>query len=110
MEGAGAVVVLHGSASSVGPARYTYVTQATAGVPGTPEAHDGFGQSVTSADLDRDGYADLADAVDLSTVAVAQNVEAPEQAEPGYGTDPGGRELRTEAVPDPVAVPVPPDA
>ncbi|MFI2670681.1 hypothetical protein ACH5AU_14215 [Streptomyces albidoflavus] len=59
VEGAGAVVVLHGSASSVGPARYTYITQATAGVPGTPEAHDGFGQSVTSADLDRDGYADL---------------------------------------------------
>ncbi|MCK2145167.1 hypothetical protein MWG58_30485 [Streptomyces sp. WAC00276] len=59
VEGAGAVVVLHGSASSVGPARYTYVTQATAGVPGTPEAHDGFGQSVTSADLDRDGYANL---------------------------------------------------
>ncbi|MER7785481.1 AAA family ATPase [Streptomyces albidoflavus] len=57
-----------------------------------------------------DGYADLADAVDLSTVAVAQNTEAPEQAEPGYGTDPGGRELRTEAAPDPVAVPVPPDA
>ncbi|MGA4860477.1 FG-GAP repeat protein [Streptomyces koyangensis] len=52
-------MVLHGSASSVGPARYTYITQATAGVPGTPEAHDGFGQSVASADLDRDGYADL---------------------------------------------------
>lgn len=59
VEGAGAVVVLYGSASSVGAARRTVITQASAGVPGEPEASDGFGTSVASADLDRDGYADL---------------------------------------------------
>ncbi|MFD5185296.1 hypothetical protein ACFWMQ_22380 [Streptomyces sp. NPDC058372] len=59
VDGAGAVVVLYGSASSVGPARHAYVTQATAGVPGAPEVNDAFGSSVASADLDRDGYADL---------------------------------------------------
>jgi hypothetical protein len=58
-DAAGAVVVLYGSASGVSASRRTVVTQATTGVPGTPEEWDGFGSSVTSADLDRDGYADL---------------------------------------------------
>lgn len=56
---AGAVVVLYGSASSVTATRRTVITQATAGVPGDPEDADDFGRSVASADLDRDGYADL---------------------------------------------------
>jgi hypothetical protein len=35
------------------------ITQATTGIPGAPEEWDGFGTAVASADLDRDGYADL---------------------------------------------------
>ncbi|MGW0878988.1 FG-GAP-like repeat-containing protein [Streptomyces sp. NPDC002671] len=56
---AGAVVVLYGSASGVSTARRQVITQATTGIPGTPEKNDRFGQTVTTADLDRDGYADL---------------------------------------------------
>ncbi|MFJ5779023.1 hypothetical protein [Streptomyces sp. NPDC093094] len=58
-EGAGAVVVLYGSKSSVSTARRQVVSQNTAGVPGTGEEGDEFGAAVSSADLDRDGYADL---------------------------------------------------
>ncbi|WP_225891162.1 FG-GAP-like repeat-containing protein [Streptomyces dioscori] len=56
---AGSVVVLYGSASSVSATRGTVITQATTGVPGTAEESDRFGRTVSSADLDRDGYADL---------------------------------------------------
>jgi hypothetical protein len=59
VEQAGAVVVLYGSASSVSTSHRTVITQATSGIPGDPEAWDRFGNTVTSADLDRDGYADL---------------------------------------------------
>ncbi|MFI9250765.1 FG-GAP and VCBS repeat-containing protein [Streptomyces sp. NPDC053069] len=56
---AGAVVVLYGSASGVSTAHRQVITPATAGIPGAPEKNDRFGQTVTTADLDRDGYADL---------------------------------------------------
>jgi hypothetical protein len=56
---AGAVVVLYGSASSVSTSRRTVITQATSGIPGAAEESDAFGATVTGADLDRDGYADL---------------------------------------------------
>ncbi|MEU9504411.1 FG-GAP-like repeat-containing protein [Streptomyces sp. NPDC048196] len=59
VEEAGAVVVLYGSASSVSATRRTVITQASPAVPGEPEAFDQFGAAVASADLDRDGYADL---------------------------------------------------
>jgi hypothetical protein len=59
VEEAGSVVVLYGSGSSVSTTRRTVVNQATAGIPGDPEAWDEFGRTVASADLDRDGYADL---------------------------------------------------
>ncbi|MFD5159255.1 hypothetical protein ACFWMJ_14460 [Streptomyces hawaiiensis] len=59
VEEAGSVVVLYGSASSVSTTRGTVITQATTGIPGTAEESDRFGRTVTSADLDRDGYADL---------------------------------------------------
>ena len=59
VESAGAVVVLYGSKSSVSATRRTVITQATTGIPGSPEDGDDFGGTVTSADLDRDGYADL---------------------------------------------------
>lgn len=56
---AGEVHVFYGSASSVSPKHQTVISQATAGIPGTPERGDFFGYAVASADLDRDGYADL---------------------------------------------------
>ncbi|MFG3275119.1 hypothetical protein [Streptomyces luteogriseus] len=59
VEEAGSVVVLYGSASSVTTTRRTVITQSTTGIPGTAEESDRFGGTVASADLDRDGYADL---------------------------------------------------
>ncbi|GGV55495.1 hypothetical protein GCM10010277_56000 [Streptomyces longisporoflavus] len=58
-EEAGSVVVLYGSASGPSAAKKKLLTQATTGVPGSPETADRFGGSVSSADLDLDGYADL---------------------------------------------------
>ncbi|WP_234542346.1 FG-GAP-like repeat-containing protein [Streptomyces shenzhenensis] len=58
-EGAGAVVVLYGSASGLSTSRRRTITQNTAGVPGASEAHDAFGATTATADLNRDGYADL---------------------------------------------------
>ncbi|MFJ1969622.1 FG-GAP-like repeat-containing protein [Streptomyces sp. NPDC087903] len=56
---AGAVVVLYGSANGVTASRRTVITQATSGIPGTAKEWDRFGSAVATADLDRDGYADL---------------------------------------------------
>ncbi|MFI2632976.1 FG-GAP repeat protein [Streptomyces collinus] len=57
--GAGAVVVLYGSTSGLSTSRRAVITQNTAGVPGSAEAHDRFGGATATADLNRDGYADL---------------------------------------------------
>ncbi|MFE9352759.1 hypothetical protein [Streptomyces olivaceoviridis] len=56
---AGAVSVVYGSSTGPKTATRTLITQNTAGVPGTAEAGDAFGSAVASADLDKDGYADL---------------------------------------------------
>ncbi|MGW7423383.1 VCBS repeat-containing protein [Streptomyces sp. NPDC054813] len=58
-EGAGAVVVLYGSASGLSTSRRKTITQNTAGVPGASETYDAFGAATATADLNRDGYADL---------------------------------------------------
>ena len=58
-EGAGAVVILYGSKSGISAAHRKTITQNTAGVPGTAETGDGFGSATATADLNRDGYADL---------------------------------------------------
>lgn len=58
-QGAGAVVVLYGSKSGLSAGNRKTITQNTAGVPGTAERGDGFGATTATADLNRDGYADL---------------------------------------------------
>ncbi|MEU3546968.1 FG-GAP repeat protein [Streptomyces longwoodensis] len=58
-EGAGAVVVLYGAKAGLSPTRRAVITQNSAGVPDAAEASDAFGSSTATADLDRDGYADL---------------------------------------------------
>lgn len=56
---AGAVVVLYGSKSGPSAGKKQLISQSSSGVTGAAEAYDHFGQSVASADLDADGYADL---------------------------------------------------
>jgi hypothetical protein len=65
--GAGAVNVLHGSPTGLRVAGARFLSQATAGVPDSPESDpnpigpgDNFGQAVTTGDFDGDGFADLA--------------------------------------------------
>ena len=54
----GRVSVWYGSSS--GPGRSARFTQATTGIADTPEAGDAFGGSVSSGDVNGDGYRDLA--------------------------------------------------
>ncbi|MEO3973447.1 FG-GAP-like repeat-containing protein [Streptomyces sp. CAU 1734] len=56
---AGRVAVLYGSKSGTLHARKQLLDQGLPGVPGEPVRHDRFGASITSSDLNRDGYADL---------------------------------------------------
>jgi hypothetical protein len=56
---AGYVAVLYGSAHGLSTSTKRVFTQNSAGIPGSAEAGDQFGSALTTADLDRDGYADL---------------------------------------------------
>lgn len=56
---AGAVSVVYGASSGLKPSSYKLLSQNSAGIPGTAETGDAFGSSLASADLNRDGYADL---------------------------------------------------
>ncbi len=58
-KGAGYVAVLYGSANGLNTTKRQVFSQNTAGVPGSAETDDAFGSALTTADLDRDGYADL---------------------------------------------------
>ncbi|MET8802217.1 FG-GAP-like repeat-containing protein [Streptomyces sp. NPDC004546] len=58
-KGAGYVAVVYGSSSGLKTSTKQVLSQNSAGVPGGAETDDGFGSTVSSADLDRDGYADL---------------------------------------------------
>lgn len=57
---AGYVVVTYGSASGLDAGNSTYISQNTAGVPGTAEAEDYFGAKLIARDLDGDGLTDIA--------------------------------------------------
>ncbi|MFI9754185.1 FG-GAP-like repeat-containing protein [Streptomyces collinus] len=57
---AGYVAVVYGGASGLDPAKHTVVSQNSAGVPGAAEAEDTFGEAIAPADLNGDGYTDLA--------------------------------------------------
>ncbi|MBM7172631.1 FG-GAP repeat protein [Streptomyces sp. G44] len=57
--GAGQVSVVYGTAAGLDTTKRTLINQATAGIPGTPETGDHFGDRVTTGDLDHDGYTDL---------------------------------------------------
>ncbi|MFI6335889.1 FG-GAP and VCBS repeat-containing protein [Streptomyces sp. NPDC050535] len=59
-KGAGQIVALYGGAGGTTSARHSTISQNTAGVPGTAEAGDGFGAESAYADLNGDGYDDLA--------------------------------------------------
>jgi FG-GAP repeat len=59
-DGAGALVVSYGSASGISPTKNTVISQATAGVPGSPEAGDSFGSTLAFGDFNADGYDDIA--------------------------------------------------
>ncbi|MEU6552889.1 FG-GAP and VCBS repeat-containing protein [Streptomyces sp. NPDC046915] len=56
----GQVGVVYGSAAGPDTSRTTVINQNTAGVPGASEAGDGFGWGVSVADVNGDGYADVA--------------------------------------------------
>ncbi|GHD17979.1 hypothetical protein GCM10010313_47940 [Streptomyces violarus] len=58
-KGAGYVAVLYGSANGLNTTKRQVFSQNTAGVPGSAETDDAFGSALSTADLDRDGYADL---------------------------------------------------
>jgi FG-GAP repeat/FG-GAP-like repeat len=56
---AGYVALTFGTKSGITVSRHQQLTQASAGVPGTPEAGDRFGSSIAVGDMDGDGHADL---------------------------------------------------
>jgi hypothetical protein len=56
---AGAVSVVYGSSTGLKSSTYKLITQNSTGIPDTAETGDAFGSSIASADLNRDGYADL---------------------------------------------------
>ncbi|MEV2235963.1 FG-GAP-like repeat-containing protein [Streptomyces phaeochromogenes] len=71
----GAVYVLPGT--STGPSgSVKTITQATSGVPGTPESGDDFGGDVSAADTNGDGYADLAVGTPGEIIAAETSADA----------------------------------
>ncbi|MEU6140122.1 FG-GAP-like repeat-containing protein [Streptomyces sp. NPDC047081] len=56
---AGQVAVVYGTKSGLDTAERKVISQNTAGIPGSAEAYDEFGDQVAAADLNRDGYSDL---------------------------------------------------
>ncbi|HET9648398.1 MAG TPA: hypothetical protein VFP34_09225 [Microlunatus sp.] len=65
---AGAVHILYGSASGITTAGSQLVSQASAGVAGSPNAGDQFGATLAAGDLGRSAQADLAVGVPMEDV------------------------------------------
>ncbi|GLH97693.1 hypothetical protein Pa4123_29680 [Phytohabitans aurantiacus] len=57
---AGSVTVLYGAAGGLATTGTQFLTQETAGIPGTAVTDDSFGYGLAVGDMTRDGYADLA--------------------------------------------------
>jgi hypothetical protein len=57
---AGFVDIVYGSSNGLNTGKHQVFSQASAGIAGSPETSDHFGNSLTSADFDHDGFADLA--------------------------------------------------
>ncbi|MYS91187.1 MULTISPECIES: FG-GAP and VCBS repeat-containing protein [Streptomyces] len=55
----GTITVVYATATGLDTAHPRYLHQDSAGVPGSGEEDDQFGASLASADLNKDGYADL---------------------------------------------------
>ncbi|MEU3554410.1 FG-GAP and VCBS repeat-containing protein [Streptomyces fragilis] len=68
----GSFTVRYGRSGSLSTG--TTYTQATAGVPGTPEANDHFGEAVAVGDVTGDGYADVAIGAPMEDVGSHRNV------------------------------------
>ncbi|MFF3336613.1 FG-GAP repeat protein [Streptomyces sp. NPDC002888] len=94
-EGAGYVTVQYGAPNGIGTntsvpkGRTAVFSQSTAGVPGTSEAWDDFGQAVASGDIDGDGYDDAiigAPGEDEGSVADAGRVTVLYGSAQGLGT------------------------
>ncbi|GGZ37487.1 hypothetical protein GCM10010387_34560 [Streptomyces inusitatus] len=56
---AGYVAVVYGTKNGLDKSKRAIISQATEGIPGTPENGDHFGDRLTTGDLDGDGYTDL---------------------------------------------------
>ncbi|MFE6806001.1 FG-GAP-like repeat-containing protein [Streptomyces sp. NPDC057696] len=57
---AGYVAVVYGTSAGLDPAKRKVISQNSTGVPGSSEGGDSFGAKLAIADLDKDGYTDLA--------------------------------------------------
>jgi hypothetical protein len=76
VQGAGAVNVLYGSAVGLTGSGSQQFTQDSAGVPGTAESNDRFGDALAAGDFDNDGAADLAVGMLAESVGSSQGAGA----------------------------------
>ena len=85
---AGAVQLLYGSAAGLAPKHTQIWHQDDDGMEGAAEAEDRFGHALTTADFDKDGYADLAIGVpyeDIETIVNAGAIQVLYGAGSGVG-------------------------